>query len=109
MSFSCDKKQTVFGSVFEAAGEGERVDTRGWRHWLTIGQGKEIPLSSLDGSTFVLPPDAVRLARFATQIGHQMKPPDNGSASTGYAVDIDDKSAPMVRSFLGKCLRGQAK
>jgi len=110
MSFSCDKNQTVFGSGYEAADKNERIDTHGWRHWLTIGRSKEIPLtSSIVGSTFVLPPDVVRLARSATQIGHQMRPPDNRSTSIGYAVDIDDKSAPTVRTFLGNCLREQAK
>jgi hypothetical protein len=118
VSFSCDKKQTVFGSVYQPIETGERLDTQGWRHWLTIGRSKEIPLtapqvSDSDGSivrsTFVLSPDVVRLVRSATEIGHQMKPPDNHSPATGYAVDIDDKSAPMVRSFLGNCLRGQAK
>ena len=117
VSFSCDKKQTVFGSVFEAASKGERIDTRGWRHWLTIDSSKEIPLtaprvsgsdSSIGGSTFILPPDVVRGVRSATQIGHQMKPPDDRSASIGYAVDIDGKSASTVRSFLGNCLREQA-
>jgi hypothetical protein len=106
--FSCDRKQTAFGSVYEAADQGERIDTQGWRHWLTIDRSKEIPLTSI-GSTFVLPPDVVRLARSATQIGHQMKPPDNQSTSISYAVDIDDKSASTVRTFLGSCLREQAK
>jgi hypothetical protein len=109
VSFSCDKKQTVFGSVYEAGDKGERFDTHGWRHWLTIDRSQEIPLSSIVGSTFVLPPDVVRRVRSATQIGHQMKPPDNRSTSISYAVDIDDKSAATVKSFLGNCLREQAK
>jgi hypothetical protein len=118
VSFSCDKKQTVFGSVYEAADKGEPIDIHGWRHWLTIDRSKEIPLttprvsdsdSSIVGSTFVLPPDGVRLARSATQIGHQMRPPDNRSTSISYAVDVDDKSASTVRTFLGNCLREQAK
>src|SRR5262249_39910177 len=74
ISFSCDKSQTVFGSVYEAADKNESIDTHGWRHWLTIGSSKEIPLtSSIVGSTFVLSPDVVRLARSATRIGHQMR------------------------------------
>jgi hypothetical protein len=105
VSFSCDNQQTVFGSAYEAAGKSERIDGRGWSHWLTI-DGKEIPLT-VAGSTFILPPDVVRLVRSATQIGHRMKPPDSGSTAIGYSVDIDGKSASMVRSFLGACLRGQ--
>ena len=104
VSFSCDKQQTVFGSVYEAAGR-ERIDARAWSHWMTI-DAKEIPLTPV-GSTFILPPDVVRLVRSSTQIGVRMRPPDDGAASMSYAVDIDNKSAPMVRSFLGNCLRGQ--
>jgi hypothetical protein len=69
-------------------------------------------ISNNDGvvrSTFVLPPDLVRLAMSAKQIGHHMKPSSKRSASIDYSVDIDGKSAPMVRSFLGQCLRGPAK
>ena len=110
VSFSCDKKQTVFGSDYEAADQGDPIDTHGWRHWLTIDRSKEIPLTSaIVDSTFVLPPDVVRLARSATQIGHEMRSPDSRSAAISYAVDIDDKSASTVRTFLGNCLREQAK
>ena len=98
VSFSCDNRQTLFGTS-------ERIDAPGRSHWLTI-DGKEIPLTAA-GSTFILPPDVVRLVRSATQIGHRMKPPGNDAASIDYAVDIDGKSASMVRSFLGNCLRGQ--
>jgi hypothetical protein len=97
--FSCDKQQTLFGTS-------ARIDAPGWSHWLTV-DGKEIPLT-VAGSTFVLPPDVVRLVRSAAQIGHRMKPPGgNDAASIDYAVDIDGKSASMVRSFLGNCLRGR--
>lgn len=117
VSFSCDGKQTVFGSAYDAAGTGEPIAARGWTHWLTIDTGEEFPLKALgatsnDGagrSTFSLPPDLVRRARVARQIGHRMKPSSDRSPSIGYSVDIDDKSAPMVRNFLGKCLRGHAK
>jgi hypothetical protein len=98
VSFSCDNQQTLFGTS-------ERIDAPGSSHWLTI-DGKEIPLT-VAGSTFILPPDVVRLVRSATQIGYRMKPPGNDVASIDYAVDIDGKSASMVRSFLGTCLRGQ--
>jgi len=98
VSFSCDNQQTLFGTS-------ERIDAPGWSHWLTI-DGKEIPLT-VAGSTFILPPDVVRLARSATQIGYRMKPPVNDAPSIDYAVDIDGKSASVVRSFLGNCLRGQ--
>jgi hypothetical protein len=91
--------------VYEAAGKTERIDRREWSHWLTI-DGTEIPLTAA-GSAFIVPPDVVRLVRSATQIGHRMKPPGNDAASIDYAVDIDGKSASMIRSFLGNCLRGQ--
>jgi hypothetical protein len=82
--------------------------------WLTIDRYDEIPLTALqvsdDGSfvrsTFVLSPDLVRLARTAHQIGLRMKVQSNRSYSIGYSVDIDDRSASMVRTFLGNCLRG---
>jgi ATP-dependent protease ClpP protease subunit len=113
--FSCDKKQIVFGSVHEAAGKGERIDARGWSHWLTL-DGKEMPVTALrvsgdDGfvtATFVLAPDLVRLARAATRIGHRMRPPASRSPAIGHDIDIDDRSAATVRKFLGDCLRGRA-
>ncbi|MGH7344234.1 MAG: hypothetical protein ACREK4_04930, partial [Candidatus Rokuibacteriota bacterium] len=115
--FSCDNKQTVLGSVYEAAGQGEPITARGWSHSLTIDETGEFPLEALgvsdkDGfvrSTFILPPNLARLARSARQIGHQMKPSSGGSPSIGYRVDIDGKSASMVRNFLGNCLRRKAK
>jgi hypothetical protein len=113
--FSCDNKQTVLGSVYESAAAGEPSTARGWSHWLTIDSYEEIPLkvlgvSNKDGfvrSTFALPPNQVRLAMSAKQIGHQMKPSSRRSPSIGYRVDIDGKSARMVRKFLGNCLKGQ--
>ena len=115
--FSCENKQTVFGSVYEGAGSSEAVTARGWSHSLTIDGHDEIPLealgvSSQDGfvrSTFILPLNLVRLAMSAKQIGHQMRPTNSRSPSIAYRVDIDDRSASMVRKFLGNCLRGQAK
>jgi hypothetical protein len=115
--FSCDNKQTVFGSVYESAGGGERIDARGWSHWLTIDRYAEVSLTAMRltdddafvRSTFLLPPDLVRRARFAKRIGLRMKPPSNRSPSIRYAVDVDDRSASVVRNFLGNCLRGQAK
>jgi hypothetical protein len=116
--FSCDDKQTVLDSSYDAADRGgERLDLRGWSHWLTIDASTEVRVTPLrttddDGavrSTFVLTPDLARLARGAKQIGHRLKPPGSRSPSISYRVDIDDRSAPTVRSFLGGCLRGQAK
>ena len=117
LAFSCDGKQTVLGSVYEAAGRGERLDARGWSHRLTVDRSESKPLKPLDlsdndgvvRSTFIVPPDLVRLARSAQRIGLQMKSPDDRSPSIGFSVDIDDGSASMVRSFLGNCLRGHAK
>jgi hypothetical protein len=113
--FSCENKQTVFGSVYEGADSSEAVTARGWSHWLTIDGRDEIPLealgvSSKDGfvrSTFILPPNLVRLAMSAKQIGHQMRPTNSRSPSITYRVDIDDRSVSMVRKFLGNCLRGR--
>jgi hypothetical protein len=114
--FSCDGKRTVLGPAYEAAGRGERIDARGWSHWLTIDKSEEALLAAVgasddDGprSTFVLPPDLVRRARLARRIGLRMKPPGERSPTIDYGVDVDDRSAPMVRNFLGNCLRGQAK
>jgi hypothetical protein len=115
--FSCDNKQTVLGSVYESAGTGEPITAQEWSHWLTIDRYEEIPLevlgvSNKDGfvrSTFVLSPNQVRLAMSAKQIGHQMKPSSRRSPFIGYRVDIDKKSARMVRNFLENCLRGQTQ
>ena len=107
--FSCDGKQTLLGSAYEAAGAGERRDSREGSYWLTIDGSDTAALTArraADGDgrrpTFALLPDLVRRARLARQIGLR-------SPSTSYGVDVDDRSAPIVRSFLGNCLRGQAK
>src|SRR5262245_8912007 len=113
--FSCDDKQTIFGSVYEAAGKGAPVAAREGSHVLTL-DSEAVPVkaravSSTDGSvrsTFVVSPDLVRLAMSAKRIGHQMKPSGH-SPAVGVSVDIDDHSALMVRTFLGSCLRRQVK
>jgi hypothetical protein len=114
--FSCDEKQTIFGSVYEAAGTGEPAAVRRWRHVVTIDSYDGVPVkplgvSSRDGavrSTFLVPPDLVRLAMSAKRIGHLMKPSSH-TPSIGVSVDVDESSALMVRTFLGGCLRRQAK
>ena len=109
--FSCDDIRTVFGAVYEDVGAAELLAARGGSHWLTITGRDDVPLTAteLSRTTFVLAPDLVRLARFATQIGHRMKPASGGEPSIGCRVDVDAKSASLVRSFLGNCLRRQAK
>ena len=115
--FSCDTKQTVFGSVYDAASVGDATSAQGWRHVLTIDSSDEIPLTALGVSnkdgvvrwTFSLPSRVVRLAMSAKQIGHQMKPPNSRSSSIGFAVDIDEKSGSLVRRFLRNCLRERAR
>jgi ATP-dependent protease ClpP protease subunit len=115
--FSCDDTQVVFGSVYEAAGPGEAVAARGSNHWLTLNSAEAIPLqalgvSSKDGavrSTFILSPSLVRRVMSAKQIGHRMKSPESGARGFDYRVDVDDQSAPMVRTFLRKCLRAKSK
>jgi len=109
VSFSCDGKQTVLGSAYEVAGPGGRLDPPGGSYWLTIDGSDAAALTAKSGAdgdrprpTFALPPDLVRRARLAKQIGLR-------SPSISYGVDIDDRSAPMVQSFLGNCLRGRAK
>jgi hypothetical protein len=114
---SCDEQQTVFDSAYAAAGPGERPDTRGWSHWLTIdgsGEARLTPLRITDDdgavrSTFVVTPELVRRMRGAKRIGLRMEPPSRRSRSIDYGVDIDDRSASTVRNFLGGCLRGRAK
>jgi len=117
VSFSCDDKQTLLGSVYEAAGQADAIAAGKWVHLLTIDRHEERPLKelgvSLEGGSirwrFMLPPPVVRLAISAKRIGHRMKPSGNRSTSFGYSVDIDARSAPMVKKFLGNCLRRQAK
>jgi hypothetical protein len=115
--FSCDSKQTVFGSVYDAAGVGEAISAPGWRHVLAIDGAEEVPLTVLAMSTkagvvrwtFGLPSRVVRLAMSAQRIGHRMTPPDGRSASIGSSVDIDAQSVSLVRRFLRNCLRERAK
>jgi len=115
--FSCDQTQTVFGAVHDSAGRAEPGAAEAGRHLVTIGRHEAIPLKALsvsdrDGavrSTFILPPNLVRLAMSARQIGYRMTPSSARPPSVDYRVDIDASSAPRVRKFLGDCLRGQAR
>jgi hypothetical protein len=111
VSFSCDDKQTVLEATHEAAGEG-------WIHLMTLDPHADRLLTELDASVddglvrwrFLLPPDVVRLAMAAKQIGHRMmKPSGQRSLSRGYRVDVDARAAATVKKFLGDCLRRQAK
>jgi ATP-dependent protease ClpP protease subunit len=115
VSFSCDAGKTILGATWEAAGKADASEARGWSHWLTIDSYQEVPLkaqeaASQDGTmraTFIVPTDFVRRARSARQIGLRLKPPGGRSPAIGYRVDVDDRSAAVVRSFLGDCLRGR--
>jgi hypothetical protein len=117
LSFSCDDKQTILGSVYEPAAEGESMAAGRWIHLVTMDRYERRPLKelsvSLDGGSvrgrFLLAPDVVRLAMSARQIGHRIKPAGNRSISLGYGVDVDRRSASMVKKFLGDCLRRQAR
>jgi hypothetical protein len=115
--FSCDGTQTVLGVIHESAGTGAHGGAAASRHLLTIGRRERIPvdplsLSTRDGvlrATFTLPPNLVRLAASARHVGYQMTPASDGPPAIDYRVDIDGRSARMVRTFLGDCLRGRAK
>jgi len=114
--FACDEKQTTFGSVYQAAATIEPAAVRQWRHEATLDRYAPVPVkpigvTSKDGvvrTTFVAPPELIRLAMSATRIGHRMKPSSRGP-SIAVSVDVDESSALMVRTFLGGCLRRQAK
>ena len=113
VSFSCDGTQTVFGAEYEFAPPVDPSAASTWRHLLTIGRSDAIPVearsvSGRDGvvhSTFVLPPNLVRLAMSARHIGYRMKLASNRVPSIDYRVDVDGRSAATVRRFLGDCLR----
>jgi hypothetical protein len=117
VSFSCDEKQTVFGSAYEAAGAGEAVSAPGWRHALTIDSAKEIPLtapavSNEDGVvrwTFIVPSRVGprRHVRDADRAPDDAA--DRSLAAIGSGVDIDDRSGPLVRRFLRSCLAERAR
>ena len=117
VSFSCDGTRTLFGAVYESGETSEPGAAPASRHLLTIGRHERIPLNALsvsnrDGvvrSTFLLPPNLVRLAMSARHVGYQLKPSSDRLPTIGYRVDIDARSAPTVRKFLGDCLRGQAR
>ena len=66
------------------------------------------PRGGADGvvhSTFVLPPNLVRLAMSARHIGYRMKRASNRVPSIDFRVDVDGRSAATARRFLGDCLR----
>jgi hypothetical protein len=115
--FVCDVKRTVFGADYEAARAGELLTAQGWSHWLTIDGDREMPLKAPEISrdddvvrlAFTVPPDLVRVARSARRIGHRTKPESDRASAIARGVDVDAKSASLVRSFLGNCLRRQAR
>ena len=117
LSFSCHDSETVVGSVYEAAGKGTPVAVGGWSHRLTVDRYEErslkvLGVSSRDGiirSTLVVSSDVVRRALSAKQIGHHLGPPGHRSLTIGFSIDIDGRSASMVKKFLTDCLRRQAK
>ena len=111
--FSCGSKGTVFGAIHDAAGQDMPPgEARGWRHVLTIDGDEEIPVTALgmtrrDGvirPTFSVSRALVRRAMTARQVGHRMTASGDRSRSRDVAVDIDDRSAGMVRTFLRDCL-----
>ena len=114
---SCDKRETTLGAVYEAAVVGEVAVGADWSHVLTFDRfeefsAKPVTVSSKGGlisSRFSLTASLVRRAMFARQIGHRMAAPGGRAPSIGYAVDIDDASRSMVRTFLRDCLRAQAR
>ena len=114
--FSCDEKQTIFGSVYETAKKVERATVRRWRHEVAVDSYGGVPMKPIGiitkngvvRTTFVAPPELIRLAMSATRIGHRMKPSSDGP-SIEVSVDVDERSALMVRTFLGGCLRRQAR
>jgi hypothetical protein len=114
--FSCDDRQTTFGSVYRGAGTSAPDAVRHWHHVATIDSYATVPVKLLgvsinDGvvrTTFLAPPDLVRRAMAARRIGHLMKP-SSRAAPIGISVDVDESSTLMVRTFLGSCLRRQAR
>lgn len=117
VSFSCDDASTILESALEAAGQADSLVTGEWIHLLTVDRHEGRPLKPLEMSReqdvvrwrFTLPKDLVRLAMSAKRIGHQMRRSGDRSTPLGYSVDIDARSASMVKNFLGDCLRRQAK
>jgi hypothetical protein len=114
--FSCDERQTIFGAVYEGAAPIEPAAVRRWRHEVMLDSYAGVPVkpiavTSKDGvvrATFFAPAELIRLALSARRIGHLMKPSSRGP-SASVSVDVDESSALMVRTFLGSCLRRQAK
>ena len=114
--FSCDERKTTFGSVYEGAAPIEPAAVRQWRHEVTLDSYAGVPVqpigvTSRDGvvrTTLLVPPELIRRALSARRIGHLMKPSGGGS-SVSVSVDVDESSGLMVRTFLGSCLRRQAK
>jgi ATP-dependent protease ClpP protease subunit len=117
VTFSCDRRQTVLGSVYEGGKKGDAIAAGRWSHVLMIDGYEARPLRPLDVSSkdgvvrsrFVLSPDLVLLAMSASQIGVRMVPSSRRSSALGYGVDVDDRSAPVVERFLRNCLREQVK
>ena len=117
VSFSCDHKQIIFGSVYDGPGQDGLVTAQKWSHVLTIDGQQQYPLQAVSlshrdrvvRSTFVLPTVAVRRLMSARRVGHVMNTASGPAFSLGYSIDIDAKSASAVRTFLGKCLRSVAR
>ena len=116
--FSCDGKQTVFGSVYEAAGTGDAVTARGWSHSLTIDSDDAIPLEALAVSEqgrrcpLDIPLDAA--SDSPGDVGETDRSSDEafrpGLTRNQLCASTSTISpASMVRTFLGNCLRAKGQ
>ena len=112
--FSCDEKQTIFGSVYEAAGKGEPAVVRRWRHVVTIDGDDGVPVSRSGvqqgwrrpSSSSCRPTWSVSRCPRADRSSHE---PSSDAPSIGISVDIDERTALMVRTFLGAAFDGKRR
>lgn len=111
--FSCDQGKLVFYSVYEAGEKARLIADGGWVHKLMI-DGDDLPLpapfrlaneNGFVNAMFALTAPQFRRVMSAKQIGHGMQISREAPTFVGYHVDIDGKSAPRVRDFIGNCVQ----
>jgi hypothetical protein len=111
---TCAQKEAVFLSVYQAGDLAQILANGNWVHSLIL-DGNNIPLEapfslkangSFVNALFMLTSGQIAAIAKAKSIGHAMQTAYNAPTYIGYTVDVDNRSLPRVRSYLGNCLKG---
>ena len=111
--FSCRDGELVFYSVSQAGDKAKFIADGGWVHSLMIDSDvlplpAPFSLKNVDGyvnAMFILTRPQFRRLMSAKRIGHAMQLSREAAFFVGYYVEVDAKSGPRVRDFIGNCVQ----